>query len=85
MTELQPIIVFHGRNFVHHLGLCNQICAKLLQIMSGVIPHNLKKNDISISNHFPVVHKCGIYTYRQTDTHTHTDTHDDSIRRNEMR
>ena len=43
--------------------------------MSGVIPRNLKKNDDSISNRFPGVHK--------RDTHTHT--HDDSIRRNAMR
>ena len=49
--------------------------------MSGVISLNLKKNDASISNRFPGVHKRGIHTHRQTDTHTH----DDSIRRNAMR
>ena len=63
MAELQPIIVFHGRHFVRHLGMCNPICVKLLQIMSGVIPHNLK-NDFSNSNRFPEVHTRG--------THTHT-------------
>ena len=43
--------------------------------MSGVIPSNLK-NDVSISNRFPEVHKRGI--------HTHTHTLYDSIRRNAM-
>ena len=74
MAELQPIILFHGRHFVHHLRICNPICVKLLPIMSGVIPHNFKKNDVSISNRFPGVHKRII--------HTDTQTHDDSIRRN---
>ena len=67
----------HGRHFVRHLGICNPICVKLLQIMSGVVPRNLKIIDVSISNRFPGVHKRGIYT----DTHTH----DDSIRRNAIR
>ena len=50
--------------------------------MSGVISSNLKqKVDVSISNRFPEVHKCGIHKHR----HTHTHTHDDSIRRNAMR
>ena len=62
MAELQQIIVFHGRHFVHHLGMCDPICVKLLQIMSGVIPRNLKQNDVSILNHFPGVHKRGIHT-----------------------
>ena len=77
MAELQPIMVFHGRHFVHYLGICNPICVKLLQIMSGVI----KRKTTSISNRFPGVHKHGIHT--QTDIQTHT--HDDSIRRNAMR
>ena len=71
MAELRPIIVFHGRHFVRHLGICNPICVKLLQAMSGVILRNLRKNDVSTSNRFPGVHKRGIHT----DTHTHTDTH----------
>ena len=75
MAELQPIIGFHGRHFVHHLEICNPICVKLLQIMFGVIPRNLKKNDVSISNRFRGVHKRGIYRH----------VHDDSIRRNAMR
>ena len=33
MAEIQPIIVFHGR----HFGICNPICVKLLQIISGVV------------------------------------------------
>ena len=43
MAELRSIIVFHGRHFVRHLGICFQSCVKLLQVMSGVIPRNLKK------------------------------------------
>ena len=43
MAELKPIIVFLGRHFVRHLGICNPICVKLLQVMSGVIPSNLKE------------------------------------------
>ena len=30
MAELQPIIMFNGRHFVRHLGICNPICVKLL-------------------------------------------------------
>ena len=89
MAELRPIIVFHGRHFVHNLGICTPICVKLLQFMFGVIPRNLKKNDFSISNRFPGVHKRVIHTHTHTHTHTqtdtHTHTHDDSIRRNAMR
>ena len=43
MAKLQPIIVFHDLHFVRHLEICNPICVKLLQIISGVILHNLKK------------------------------------------
>ena len=48
MAELQPIIVFHADNFARHLGLCNQICVKLLQLMSGIITQNSVKNEVSI-------------------------------------
>ena len=72
MADLQQIIVFHDRHFVRHLGICSQICVKLLQVMSGVIPRNLKKNEVSISNRFPGVHKHGIHTQEHTHTHTHT-------------
>ena len=73
MAELQPNIVFHGRHFDRHLGSCNPICVKLLQIISGVNSINLKENGVSISNRFPEVHKRGIHI--NTDTHTHTQTH----------
>ena len=81
MAEIEPNIVFHGRHFVRHIEICNPICVKLLQIMSCIIPLNLKKRRL----YFPGVHKRGIHTHtdRQTDRHTHT--HDDSIRRNAMR
>ena len=75
MAELRPIIVFHGRHFVRHLGICNPIYVKLLQAMAGVIPRNLKKNDVSTSNRFPGVHKRGIHTGKHTDKHSHKHTH----------
>ena len=74
MAELRPNIVVHGRNFVRHVGICNPICVKLLQVMSSVIPSNLK-------------HKWRLYlkpfswgpqtrhTHTQTDTRTHARTH----------
>ena len=50
MVELQPIIVFHGLHFVRHLGICNRICVKLLQLMCAVITHNsVKKRSISVN------------------------------------
>ena len=85
MAELRPIIVFHGRHFVRYLEICNPICVKLLQVMS-VSFRAIYKKDVSISNHFPGVHKRGIHTHTHThrQTHTHTHTHDDSIRGNAM-
>ena len=80
MGELQPIIVFHGRHFVRYLRICNPICVKLLQIMSGVILRNLKKT-MSLSQTVFMTSTNAAYTYRQT----HTDTDDDSTRRNAMR
>ena len=77
MTELQSIIVFHGSHFVRHLGICNPICVKLLQIMSGVILRNIKKRRLYLKT-FPEVHKRGTHTHRQIDTH------DDGIRRKKM-
>ena len=65
MAELQLIIVFHVRHFVRHLGIFNPIFVKLLQIMSGVIPRNLEKNDDSISNRFHEIHKRGTQTHTQ--------------------
>ena len=75
MAELLRIIGFYGRHFVRHLGICNPIYVKLLRIMSGAIPRNLKKP--SISNRFPEIHKRGIHTDRHT--------YDDSRRRHAMR
>ena len=75
MAELRPIIVFHGRHFVRYLGICKPICVKLLQIMSGVIPHNLKKRRLYLkpfSWRPQTRHK---HTDTHTDTHTHTQTH----------
>ena len=43
MAELQPIIVFHGRNFVRHLEICYLICVKLIELMCAVITHNSVK------------------------------------------
>ena len=43
MAELQQIIVFHRRHFVRHLAICNRICGKILELMSGVITHNSVK------------------------------------------
>ena len=37
------IIAFHGRHFIRHLGICNPICVKFLQLMFGVIAHNSVK------------------------------------------
>ena len=67
MAELRRDIMFHSRHFVRHVEICNPICVKPFQVMSGVIPRNLK-NDISILIRFPEVHKRGIHTH----THTHT-------------
>ena len=50
MAEVQPIIAFHSRHFVCHLGICKQICVDLLQLMSGVITHNsVKKRSLHIN------------------------------------
>ena len=84
MAELQPIIVFHGHHFVRHLGICNPICVKLLQIMSGVISRNLKQKRRLYLKPFFWGSQTR-HTNTQTDGHTHTHTHDDSIRRNAMR
>ena len=100
MAEVQPIIVFHGRHFVRHLGICNPICVKLLHVMSGVISSKLKKTTSLSQTVLPAeIQKRGIHTDTHTDTnthththihththkHTHTHTHDDSIRRIAMR
>ena len=80
MAELQPNIVFHGRHFVRHIGIFNPICVKLLQVMSGVIPRNLKKRHLSQTVFLASINAA--HTHTQT---RHTHTYDDSIRRNAMR
>ena len=85
MAELTKIIVFHDRHFVRHLGIYNPICVKLLQVMSGVIPRNLKEKRLPISTRFSGVHKRSTHTHTHIHTHIQTDTHDDSNRRNAMR
>ena len=77
MAEVQPIIVLRSRHSIRHLGICNQICVKLLEIMSGVIPCNLKKRRLYLKPFF--------WRTRQPHRHTDTHTHDDSIRRTAMR
>ena len=74
MAELQPIIVFHDCHFVRHLEISNPICVKLLQVMSGIVPHNLKKNDVSIKPLSWRLQTRHTHTHRHmhTDTHTHT-------------
>ena len=77
MAELQPIIVFHGRHFVRHLGICNPICAKILQAMSGIIPRNLKKTT-SLPLTVFLASTNAAYTqstHRHTQRHTHTHAH----------
>ena len=75
------MVVFHGRHFVRHLGICSPICVKLLQVMSGFILHNLEKNDVFLrSTNAAYIHT---QTHTRTDTDTHT--HEDSMRRNAIR
>ena len=83
MAKLQPIIVFHDRHFVRHFGICNPSCVKRLQVMSGVIPRNLKKTYLYHTVFLTSINAA--YTHRDTHTDTHTHTHDDYIRRNAMR
>ena len=40
-----PLLLCH---FVHHLGICNPICIKLLQLMCAVITHKSVKKKISL-------------------------------------
>ena len=47
MAELQPIIVFHSRHLVRHLGICNRICV-ILKLISDVITHNYVEKEVSI-------------------------------------
>ena len=100
MAKLRPNIVFHDRHFVRHLGICNPICVKLLQVMSGVIPSNSKEKGRLCLKPFswgPQTQHIHTHRHTHTQTHTHTrthartharthtHTHDDRIRRNAMR
>ena len=50
MAEIQPIIVFHGRYFVRHLGICNRICVNHLQVTYAAITHNsVRKRNLYIN------------------------------------
>ena len=80
MAELQPIVVFHGRHFFRHLGICNPICVKLIGYVRCHSAQFKKKPRLYLKP-FSCFHKRGIHT----DRHTHTRTHDDSIRWNAMR
>ena len=53
MAELYPIIMFHGRHFVRHLGICNRIRVKLLQLICSVITHNSVKKRCLYINKWP--------------------------------
>ena len=49
INSWDTVIALHGHHFVRHPGICNPICVKLLQLMTGVITLNsLKKNEVSI-------------------------------------
>ena len=63
MTELQPIIVFHGHHFVRHLGICNPTYVKLLYIMCAVITHNSVKKTKSFINLLTAVSRRSGYTF----------------------
>ena len=92
MAELRQIIVFHCRHFDRHIGICNPICVKLLQVMFGVIPHNLKKRRLYLkpfswrpqTRHTHTHTHTHTHKHIHTHTYTHIDTHDDSNRRNAM-
>ena len=50
MNAWDTVISLHGRHFPRYLGICNPICIKLLQLMSGVTPHNsVKKRSLCIN------------------------------------
>ena len=87
MAELRSNVVFHGRHFVRHLGICNPICVKLPYVC-GVIPSNIIEKRRLYLKPFswgPQTRHTHSHTDRQTDRHTHTHTQDDSIMRNAMR
>ena len=48
MAELQPIIVFHSRHFVRHLGICKQMCQSSTTDVRCHYAQFSEKNEISI-------------------------------------
>ena len=69
MAELRQNIVFYGHHLVRHFEICNLICVKLLKVMSGVIPINLKEKRRLYLKPF----SRGPQTrHTHTDRHTHT-------------
>ena len=48
MTELQPIIVFHSRHFVRHLGICKLMCQSSTTDARCHYTQFSKKNEVSI-------------------------------------
>ena len=67
--------MFHGRHFVRYLGICNPICVKLLQVMSGVIPCNLKKKSLSQTLFLKSTNAAYTHTHTHTQTHTYKYTY----------
>ena len=41
-------LALHSRHLVRHLGICNPICVKLLQLICAVIMHNSAYNEIYV-------------------------------------
>ena len=68
MAELQPIIVFHGRHFVPHLGICNTLIRYVRCHFE-----QFKKKTTSLSQ--TVFLRSTKAAYTQTHRHTHTQTH----------
>ena len=76
MTELLPIILFHGRYFFCHLGICNPICVKLLGYVRCHFEQFKKRWRLYLKP----------FSWGPHTRHTHTDIHTTiaSIRRNAM-
>ena len=68
MTELQPIIVFHGYHFVRHLGIRNRICVKLLQLMYAENAHNDELFNHFINKRIPEFWKSWASKFHQNVT-----------------
>ena len=53
-------------SIVSAVGICNPICVRLIEIMSGVIPRNLKKTSLSQTVFLRSANAA--YTHKHTDT-----------------